>query len=342
MSDLWMKMKVMKRAAVFISIGTVSLLISVILLPSGWYGVQSSIGARDVPSYHGHSAIDPSKNQFVIVGDTRGKSPWEFWVEKPGNVKEEILDEIVKRNPAFVINLGDMVLRSDSERCWLEFDSLHAEIREKVIPFFPVLGNHELKGSIEAGLRHYFARFPHLHHQRWYSFEWKNIGFIVLDSNLSSLRADQRENQIRWFAAELQRFEDDVRVEHVIVCIHEPPFTNRVKTSLGREPTRLFSDLFVAFKKTRLFFSGHVHSYERFRIGSKHFIVSGGGGAPRGKLVIDRSKRRYEDQFSGGGLRFFHICLVEVRGDSLLFKVLRMESDGSFSEADGLTLSPQS
>jgi hypothetical protein len=334
-------MNVMKRAALYTSIVTVILWISVNFLPSGWYAGESWTDIRDVPSYHGYSAIDPSKNHFVIVGDTRGKSPWEFWLEKPGKIRQDILGEIVKRNPAFVINLGDMVLKGGSEDCWLEFDSLHSEIREKAIPLFPVLGNHELNGSIEAGLWHYFMRFPHLNHQRWYSFTWKTIGFIILDSNFSALSPEQRESQIRWYTAELKRFEDDVQVEHVIVCTHEPPFTNRVKTSLGREPIKLFADPFVAFEKTRFFFSGHVHSYERFRIGSKHFIVSGGGGAPRGKLVVDPAKRRYEDQFSGEEVRPFHICLVEVRGDSLLFKVLWMGPDGTFSEADGLTLSPQ-
>jgi hypothetical protein len=184
-------------------------------------------------------------------------------------------------------------------------------------------------------------RFP-ISIERWYSFTWKKIGFIILDSNLSSLTADQRENQMRWYTAELERFETDEQVQHVIVCIHEPPFTNRAKTSVGRESTGLFADPFLAFEKTRLFFSGHVHSYERFRIGSKHFIVSGGGGAPRSKVVTDPAKRTYDDQFLGEDLRFFHICLVEVRGNSLLLKVLRMESDGSFSEADGLTLSQQS
>jgi len=329
----------MKKSAAFISIAIISIFVT--FLPVGRYTIQSWAGVRAVPSYHGHSEIDASKNHFVIVGDTRGKNPWEFWLKKPRNVRGDILDEIVKRKPAFIINLGDMVLNGDSKRCWLEFDDLHAGIREKAIPFFPVLGNHEIRGSHEAALQLYFMRFPYLNHQRWYSFTWKKIGFIILDSNLSSLTEDQRENQMRWYTAELERFESDEQVEHVIVCIHEPPFTNRAKSPLGRESTRLFADPFLIFEKTRLFFSGHVHSYERFGIGSKHFIVSGGGGAPRAKVVTDPAKRKYEDQFSGEDLRFFHICLVEVRGDSLLLKVLRMESDGSFSEADGLTLSQQ-
>ncbi len=145
---------------------------------------------------------------------------------------------------------------------------------------------------------------------------------------------------MQWYTGELERFEADPQVKHVIVCMHEPPFTNRVRTWAGVKSTKLFAEPFLQFEKTRLFFSGHVHSYERFMVASKYFIISGGGGAPRGKLVVNPAKRKYEDQFSGEALRFFHICLVEVHGNSLLVKVLRLETDGSFSEADHLTLSP--
>lgn len=330
-----------KRASVFLKI---AILISTftILLLGARYEAQPSTSARDVPSYPGLSAIDPSRNHFVVLGDTRGKSPLEFWLEKPGKIRAGLLQEIVNIKPAFVINLGDLVLRGSSTRSWLEFDALHAGIREKGIPYFPILGNHEMQGNTEAALHNYFTRFPHLKDRRWYSFTWKNIGFIMLDSNISTLTPDKRAAQMQWYAAEMQRFEVDPQVKHVIVCTHEPPFTNRMKTAVGVDSTKLFAEPFLKLQKTRLLFSGHVHSYEHFIIGSKHFIVSGGGGAPRGKLVVEPAKRKYEDQFPGEELRFFHICNVEIEGDSLLVRVLRLQSDGSFSEVDHLSLSPPS
>ena len=82
----------MKRPVTFISIAIISIFVT--FLPVGCYDVQSWAGVRAVPSHHGYSAIDPSKNHFVVVGDTRGKNPWEFWRKKPGNAREDILDEI--------------------------------------------------------------------------------------------------------------------------------------------------------------------------------------------------------------------------------------------------------
>lgn len=327
-----------KKVSVFLKVA-VGIVAFTIFLFGAWYEALPSTGSPGVPSYTGFSAIDPSRNQFVILGDTRGKSPFEFWLEKPGGITPDLLREVVNRRPAFVINLGDLVLRGGSSRAWFDFDKVHAGIRQNGIPYFPILGNHEMQGNTEAALQNYFNRFPYLEERRWYSFRWKNIGLIMLDSNISTMTSEKRAEQMRWYTAELERFEADTLVKHVIVCTHEPPYTNRVKTAVGVESATLFAEPFLKFGKTRILFSGHVHSYERFMIGSKHFVVSGGGGAPRGKLVVDPNKRRYEDQFSGEELRFFHFCLVEIAGDSLLVKVLRLESDGSFSESDHVSLS---
>ncbi len=312
----------------------VLVLASTILLLGAWSHAQPSASTPDVPSYSGFSAIDSSRNDFVVLGDTRGKSPWEFFAEKPGKIRTEILDEVALCKPAFVINLGDLVLRGGSARYWLEFDRLNAGIRQQEIPYFPILGNHEMQGNTQAGLRNYFTRFPSLKEHRWYSCQWKSVGFIMLDSNISTLTHDQRSEQIRWYNAELERFEADPKVKYVVACAHKPPFTNRAKTALGSESTKSLVEPFLKFEKTSLFFSGHVHSYERFRVGSKLFIVSGGGGAPRGRVVVDPAKQKYKDQFSGDELRFFHLCLVQLRGDSLGVRVLRLDPDGRFSDAD--------
>jgi hypothetical protein len=80
-------MKVMKRATLFISVVAI-ILISVIFLPGERYAVHSWTGDRDVPSHHGYAAIDPSKNHFVVVGDTRQKP--QILARKP-RTSEDIL-----------------------------------------------------------------------------------------------------------------------------------------------------------------------------------------------------------------------------------------------------------
>ena len=294
--------------------------------------------AEKIPSYSGWSEIPPSKNHFILVGDTQKTSRWEFWRERNDKERKSIIAEITRREPAFVLHLGDLTTRGSSKKHWQDFDDLHRGIREKKIPYFPTLGNHEFYGDDETAFHHYFGRFPHLHHRRWYSFTWKGIGILMVDSNFSKLTNEQIEEQSKWYLKELEKFESDERIDFVITGCHEPPFTNSQVVSPNPKSKSYFADPFIRFKKARLFFSGHCHSYERFQVGGKFFIVSGGGGGPRHKVSIDLTKRKYPDLFPGPELRFFHFCELEKRNDTLSFKVYRLEANETFSVVDPLPL----
>jgi 3',5'-cyclic AMP phosphodiesterase CpdA len=237
-----------------------------------------------------------------------------------------------------VIHLGDLTTRGSSEKHWQQFDEMHKEFRKRKIPYFPILGNHEFYGNDKKALENYFGRFAHLEQRRWYSFTWKNVGLVMADSNFSKLTGEQRDQQSGWYLAQLEKFEKMTGIDFVIVCCHEPPFTNSRVVGPNKEAKGDLADPFVRFQKTRLFFSGHSHSYERFQTDGKFFVVSGGGGGPRHQLTIDPRKRRYPDLFSGPERRFFHFCEIKSDHDSLVFSVVRLESDGTFAVVDPFIL----
>ncbi len=286
------------------------------------------------PIYGGFKEIGPVKKHFAIVGDTQRTSSWEFWRERNDQERKIIIDEMARRDPAFVLHLGDLTTRGSSVQHWREFDELHKQFLEKKIPYFPILGNHDLYGNDVVALRHYFDRFPHLQEKKWYSFVWKSIGIILLDSNFSSLTEEEKKSQEKWYSKELQRLEKDRSISHIIVCCHEPPFTNSRIVRPNNEVKTSFADPFLGFYKTRFFLSGHSHSYEHFQISEKFFVVSGGGGGPRHKVFIDPRRIRYTDSFQGPELRFFHFCEIELLDETLALKVLRLENNGTFSIAD--------
>jgi len=124
--------------------------------------------------------------------------------------------------------------------------------------------------------------------------------------------------------------------------LHQRPRKPSHKQS-GDQPKRKVKTLlcrpFVRFRKTCFFFSGHSHTYERFKMGGKFFVVTGGGGGPRHKVSIDPQNRRFDDLFPGPGLRFFHFREVENRERVFDYKLLRLEPNGTFTVADSLTLS---
>jgi hypothetical protein len=291
-----------------------------------------------MPSYAEFACIDPKKNHFIIVGDTQSTSYWEFWQERNDKERKLIIDEITKWEPAFVINLGDLTTRGSSKKHWQQFDEAHKELRARKIPYFPILGNHEFYGDGGRALQNYFGRFPHLSARRWYSFTWKNIGFILVDSNFSHLTMDENEHQRKWYVEELERFEKDKKINYVIVCCHEPPFTNSRVIRPNGKVKAFFADPFLKYTKASFFFSGHGHSYERFQIEGKFFVVSGGGGGPRHKVSIDPVKLRYKDLFKGPELRPLHFVEIEIVGSTLRYDVVHLNPDDSFTVKDSLKI----
>ena len=306
-----------------------------IILPHA--GIPAEQKVDVTPSYAGFEEIDPAKNHFLVVGDTQKTSRWEFWRERNEKERKLIVDEMSKREPAFILHLGDLTTRGSSKKHWEEFDDLNGALRKKRIPWFPVLGNHELYGNNRDALEHYFGRFPHLKNRRWYSFTWKNVGLILLDSNFADLTPEQIDKQEQWYVEELERFNKDEKVKDIIVCCHHPPFTNSQVVAPSEMSKRHFAEPFMRSPKTSLFFSGHGHTYERFRVEDKFFIVTGGGGGPRHKVYIDPKKRRFDDLFAGPELRFFNFCEIKIQNRNLDCKVLRLEPGGTFTAVDPLS-----
>ena len=137
-------------------------LLSIFLMAETPGATASQNEPRAIPIYSGFAEIQGGKNYFIIVGDTQSTSHWEFWRERNDKERKSIIEEITKREPAFVIHLGDLTTRGSSDKHWQEFDDMHKEFREKKIPYFPILGNHELYGNDKKALQNYFERFPYL------------------------------------------------------------------------------------------------------------------------------------------------------------------------------------
>jgi hypothetical protein len=316
----------------------IGLIVLVVSMPANGPMSPSACEGKKMPSYAGFADINAGKNLFILVGDTQKTPCWEFWQERNNRVRRLISDEIVRHDPAFVLHLGDLTAWGASESQWKDFDALHKAYYEKKIPYFPILGNHDLSGRDAACMRNYFERFPHLEKRRWYSFTWKNIAFIMVDSNFTTLTPEQQKEQSQWYLIELERFEKQASVDYVIVCCHHPPFTNSRVIKPSQTVERFLADPFLRFRKTRLFFSGHNHSYERFQRDGKFFIVSGGGGGPRHKLAVKPAETTYPDQFEGPAIRFFHFCEIEVGEKALNYRVVQVEKNGITRIVDKLQI----
>jgi len=219
--------------------------------------------------------------RFVAYGDTRFTDPKDTEASNP-DVRHALVRAIADARPAFISIGGDISYKADAAD-WKVWDAETAIWRERNIPVYPALGNHDLKGDEKTALANYFQRFPDLKNNRYYSVRAANTLMLVLDTALDETSGPQSE----WLSRKLDSLPSDV--DFVFVIMHHPPYTSSsdVKLFGGGHSARtseqkLAKELEERQQKMRariVVFASHVHNYERHEHGGITYFVSGGGAA---------------------------------------------------------------
>jgi 3',5'-cyclic AMP phosphodiesterase CpdA len=247
--------------------------------------------------------------RFVAYGDTRFHDPKDTDAANPA-VRVALVEAIAERDPAFICFTGDIVYNGYDADDWKVWDSETNVWRDKKIPIYPALGNHDLHGKEEAGLGNYFQRFPDLNHSRYYSVRAANALLLVLDSSQEEVSGPQG----LWLAGKLDHVPADVKF--VFVMDHHPPYTSSSDEKKyggghsARPPERALAKMLEERQAHTHFrivvFSGHVHNYERHEHGDVTYFVTGGGAAHA--YPIERAP---DDPFQSKEVNY-HYLLVEV------------------------------
>jgi Icc-related predicted phosphoesterase len=295
--------------------------------PSSQANADGSGDQASLATYNGDITSRKDIPFFILVGDTQRTSGFEILAGREQNdaPRQLVLDKIAEENPAFLVILGDLVFQGDDPSQWERFDEFAASIRQREIPVFPLLGNHEYFGSHKKAIDLFFSRFPHLHGEFWNAVRFGPVAVVLLDSNFERMGRDLVDRQDSWYKEKLAEYEKDSGVKTVVVCCHHAPFTNSTVVSDDAEVQQRLVEPFKSASKAKLFFTGHCHSYERFALFGKQFVVSGGGGGPRQKLETDPQKRRHQDQYPGREIREFHFCKVSLEQQGLRVQMIRID-----------------
>lgn len=247
--------------------------------------------------------------RFVAYGDTRFHNPSDTDAANPA-VRRALVQAIAEANPAFICFTGDIVYNGYDADDWKVWDAETRVWRDKKIPIYPALGNHDLHGKPDVALGNYFQRFPELKGSRYYSVRMANVLMLVLDSSLEEIAGPQGT----WLAQKLDHVPADV--DFVFVMDHHPPYTSSSddKKFGGGHSARPNEQALAKMLEERqaharyrvVFFSGHVHNYERHEHGGVTYFVSGGGGAHAYPI-----ERAADDPFQSKEINY-HYLLVEV------------------------------
>jgi hypothetical protein len=264
--------------------------------------------------------------RFVAYGDTRFHDPSDTEAANPA-VRRALVKAIADASPAFICFTGDIVYNGNDSEDWKVWDSETSIWRTKKIPVFPALGNHDLHGNEQLALSNYFQRFPDLKGSRYYSVHIANVLMLVLDSSLDEILGPQGE----WLTVKLDHIPADVNF--VFVMDHHPPYTSSSdeKKFGGGHSARTREQALAKMLEDRqahaayriVFFSGHVHNYERHEHGGIIYFVSGGGGAHAYPIERPRS-----DPFQSNEINY-HYLLVEVDGQQMKVTMNRLQLNGA-------------
>jgi len=276
--------------------------------------------------------------RFVAYGDTRFHDPADTDAANPA-VRTALVHAIADSNPSFICFTGDIVYNGYDQNDWRIFDNDTRVWRDKHIPVFPALGNHEFHGDEKTDLANYFARFPDLKNSRYYSVRAANTILFVLDSSVDEVTGPQGE----WLANDLDHIPSDV--DFVFLMLHHPPYTSSSMNMRGEgHSARLSERVLAAMLEKRqaqtrarfVVFSGHIHNYERHEHGDVTYFVSGGGGAHAYPVSRER-----DDPYQSKELNY-HYLLVEIDRGQLKVTMNRLQLAGGktiWTQPDSIPIS---
>ena len=210
----------------------------------------------------------PDRFDFVFTCDLSSPKPWGV-----PRLKASFLEiNELKPTPAFTLVQGDLWLHGPKSQ---EMHEKYLEILKlSEIPVRHGRGNHELAKLYDQAFG-----------PSYYSFDWGQVHFIVLDGNQPKPTGGGhyglvKGSELAWLKADLAAQPEG---KAIIVGVHIPivsTYPDR-RTDLKREKApfwqlpndKLLTDLFTRYG-VKLVLQGHMHENERITVGGVEYVES--------------------------------------------------------------------
>ena len=170
----------------------------------------------------------------------------------------ETVNAMKKKNPDLVLALGDLSETRDPECFFKIFKSLDEKGKLKV-----ALGFHDMNDGDDSSSRfsQYLSHFNMA--DSFYSFDYKNIHFVVMNTGLDAVVPYGEESQQYEFVkSDLAQASINDKIDWTIVCGYRPFFTSPTAHP-GQETLRdLYPSLFEKYG-VDLVITAHNHNYQR-------------------------------------------------------------------------------
>ncbi len=268
----------------------------------------SALGVNIAGSWNVVSQTEPSF-KFAVLTDTHEAS----------KNTELAIKKVIELNPDFVIVAGDMV--NDDAGAWEQvIGEIVTPLGDADIGFFPVRGNHDegYKDFWEG--KSYVTRSISVNSggkwPNYYSFDYKNNHFVVLDGTGLSIG----ETQFAWLKQDLENAKGNY--ENIFIFAHEQ-LVNLCEEKACSGTMKPHKELVKLFQDTgvTIYFHGHQHFYAKVNYQGINIVNS--GYLANYKYTL-KSSVEQEQTF----------VLAEVHGPSLVtVSALQYPFDQSFDES---------
>lgn len=212
--------------------------------------------------------------RFAIVSDRTG--------EHRDGVFASAMPKLNLVAPDFVISVGDLIEGYSEDPAILghEWDEMEGFIGQLDMPFFYAPGNHDM--SNETMALEWQKRFG----PSYYSFEYENVLFLVLNSELFGMVHDPSTpvpgpwTQADQLAFAEKTLAENTDVRHTFVIVHQPLWDRRQ----GVHPDWESVEEMLGTREYTVF-AGHTHDYTTHIRNDRQYITlatTGGGSGLRG------------------------------------------------------------
>jgi hypothetical protein len=274
---------------------------------------------------------DSSSKSIIFVSDTQAPLWFEHMympIDQNTKATDLIFEQILKKKHSAVFHLGDLVALGYSQMSWEAIDQFLPRLKEKEIPFYPILGNHELIFRSQTGFAQFMKRFPD------YSPTGSlhivgGIAIILLNSNFDHMSRKEIDLQQSWYQKTITECEINPEIKGIIVGCHHPPYTDSGNVSFNKTVRDAFVPPFIKIKKSLLFLTGHSHTLEHFVNQEKNFLIIGGGGGPRHNTSDKNDDLPEEVTRQKHAIENFFYLEIMIDSDHLNIKVQMLKTDFS-------------
>lgn len=218
--------------------------------------------------------------------------------ELMGQMAEEI-------GPECVFAAGDVHhfygVASTQDPLWTtNYEAIYAH-PELMIPWYPILGNHEYRGNTQAVLDYAGVSRRWMMPARYYTKVFEDDGvsvrFIMIDTSplITRYRSNAEkypdagrqaiEPQLKWLEEQLAAAKED----WVIVMGHHPIYAETPKTESERTDLQRLLAPVLKRHKVDIYACGHIHNFQHLRVkgSTTDFVVNSAASLARKVNAID-------------------------------------------------------